>query len=202
MRKSDAAVKSLGESFQVHIGGVSVIVNIVEGLPSYIAVRDHHGFNSGFARGVAYINDIFRPDGRLVVGECNGWTAIANRQRDNILRRNVRGMHLIGFRFRDVPILAKKTAHIAASGTERKYSRAGKEMIERFFLDGIDLQRCRRSVPETIKFSALINANETETRLALSDVAMPRAKIAVHAAFGHGLPPAAFVERFSLLKYF
>src|SRR6266436_7169975 len=31
---------------------------------------------------------------------------------------------------------------------------------------------------------------------------MPRAEIAVHAAFGHGLPPAAFVERFRLLKYF
>ena len=31
---------------------------------------------------------------------------------------------------------------------------------------------------------------------------MPRAEIAVHAAFGHGFPPAAFVECFRLLKYF
>jgi len=31
---------------------------------------------------------------------------------------------------------------------------------------------------------------------------MPRAKIAVHTAFGHGLPPAAFMESFRLLEYF
>jgi len=31
---------------------------------------------------------------------------------------------------------------------------------------------------------------------------MPRAKIAMHAPFGHGLPPAAFIESFGLLKYF
>jgi len=75
-------------------------------------------------------------------------------------------------------------------------------MIERFFLDGIDLQRRRRGIAQAVEFSALIDTNEAETGLAFSDVAMPRAKIAMHAPFGHGLPPAAFIKRFGLLKYF
>src|SRR6266403_2265986 len=75
-------------------------------------------------------------------------------------------------------------------------------MIERLFLDGRDLQGSRRSVASTVEFSSLIDANETETGLAFPDVAMPRAEIAVHAALGHGLPPAAFVECFRLLKNF
>src|SRR5882762_6595719 len=74
-------------------------------------------------------------------------------------------------------------------------------MVERLFFDGIDLQGSRGSVAYTVEFSSLIDANETETGLAFPDVAMPRAEIAVHAAFGDGLPPAAFVECFRLLKY-
>src|ERR1700682_991863 len=111
-------------------------------------------------------------------------------------------MDLIGFRFRDVPILAKKAAHVAARRAERENTCAGKEMVEWLFLDGIDLQRRGRSVPETVELSSLIDTNETETGLAFADVAVPWAKIAVYAAFGHGLPPAAFVESFRLLKYF
>ncbi len=139
MRQRDAAVESFRESFQVHIGGVHVIVNIVERFARHVAVGDHHRFDSGFASGVADVDDIFGPDRGFVIRECDGRTAIANRQRDNIFRRNVRGANLIGFRFRDVPILTKEAAHVAARGAERKYSRAGEKMIKRFFLDRIDL---------------------------------------------------------------
>ena len=111
-------------------------------------------------------------------------------------------MDLIGLRFRDVPILTKEASHVAARSAEREYSRTGKKMIQRFFLNGVDLQRCRGSISQAIEFSALIDANEAETGLTFSDVAVPRAKIAVHAPFGHGLPPAAFIKRFGLLKYF
>src|SRR6266853_701614 len=75
-------------------------------------------------------------------------------------------------------------------------------MVERLFLDGIDLQRRGRGVAETVKLPSVINTNETKTGLAFADVAMPWAEIAVHAAFGHGLPPAPLVEGFRLLEYF
>src|SRR5712691_5922911 len=75
-------------------------------------------------------------------------------------------------------------------------------MVERLFLDGIDLQRGGRGVAQAVELPSLIHTNETETGLPFADVAMPRAEIAVHSALGNGLPPAAFVESFRLLKYF
>ena len=78
----------------------------------------------------------------------------------------------------------------------------GKKMIERFFLDGIDLQRGRRSVSQAVELSALIHADEAEAGLAFPDVAMARAEIAMHAAVGHRLPPARLVQRFASSEIF
>jgi hypothetical protein len=41
-------------------------------------------------------------------------------------------------RLADVPVLAKLAGEITASGAERKNARAGIEMIQRLFLNGID----------------------------------------------------------------
>jgi hypothetical protein len=73
-------------------------------------------------------------------------------------------------------------------------------MIERLLLDGIDLQGCRSTVPEAVEFSTLIDTNEAEAGLAGMNVAMTRAKIAVNATAGFGLPPAALVERVGFLE--
>src|SRR5712691_158828 len=73
-------------------------------------------------------------------------------------------------------------------------------MVQRLFLDGIDLQRGRRSVAEAVEFSSLVHADEAETGLPFPDVAVARAKVAVHTSFGRGLPPASLVQRFGLLK--
>src|ERR1019366_4647754 len=107
-----------------------------------------------------------------------------------------------GFRFRDVPILAKKTAHVAARRAERKHSRAGQEVVQWLFLDRIDLQRCRRSISKTVELPSMIGTDEAEAGLAFPNVAMVRAEIAMHAAFSHGLPPAGLVKVMRLLKYF
>ena len=67
-------------------------------------------------------------------------------------------------------------------------------MIQRFFLDGIDLQRGGMRVAKAVKLAALIGADEAEARLPFADVAVPRTQIAVHLAVGLGLPPARFVQ--------
>ncbi len=75
-------------------------------------------------------------------------------------------------------------------------------MIERLFLDRIDLQRRGRGIAQAVELPTLIHANETESGLPFTDVAVPRAEIAVHSALRNGLPPSAFVEIFRPLKYF
>ena len=73
-------------------------------------------------------------------------------------------------------------------------------MIQRFFLDGIDLQRGGMSVTEAVKLAALVRANETEPGLPFADMAVPRTQIAVHLAFVLRLPPTSFVESRRLLE--
>ena len=75
-------------------------------------------------------------------------------------------------------------------------------MVQRFFLDGIDLQRGWLTISQTVEFPALIHTDETEAGLAFPDVAMPRAEVAMHAAIAHGFPPASLVKVLRLLKYF
>src|ERR1700688_4208325 len=75
-------------------------------------------------------------------------------------------------------------------------------MIERLLLDRIDLQRRRRSVSQTVELSALIHPDETKAGLPFSNMAISRAKIAVHATIRRRLPPSPFVQRFRLLQYF
>src|ERR1700683_4734479 len=67
-------------------------------------------------------------------------------------------------------------------------------MVQGFFLDRIDLQRGRVCIAQTVKLPALVCANETEARLPLADVAVPRTQVAVNLAVGLRVPPTRFVQ--------
>src|SRR5262250_1863501 len=75
-------------------------------------------------------------------------------------------------------------------------------MIQRLFLDGIDLNRGRCAVAETVKLAAFVYANEAETGLSRPDVAVSGAKVAVNTTFTFRLPPPALVQSFRLLQDF
>jgi len=200
MRQRNFAVEILGEGFQIHIRCIDVIVNVVKGFARDVAVRHHRRFQAVFVRDVANVDDVFGPDGRLVVSERDRGAAMVDGKFDDLLRFEMRGVHLIAARFRNVPVLTEEAAHVASRGAEGKNFRAGEKMIERFFFDGINLNRGRRRVAEAVKFSALINADETEAGLSVSDMAMARAEIAMHFAHGVEVPPTGFVERIGFLE--
>src|ERR1043166_2229922 len=109
-------------------------------------------------------------------------------------------MHLIVAGFGDVPVLAEEAAHVAAGGSHAEDAGARQKMVQRFFLDGIDLQNSRRAVTQAVQLSALVDADKTEARLAGVYVAMARTEKAMHTAVGLGFPPAGFVERVSFLQ--
>jgi len=109
-------------------------------------------------------------------------------------------MHLILPRFRDVPVLAEETAHVAAGGPHAEDARSGKKMIERLFFDGINLERSGRAVAKAVEFAVSIDSNEAEARLSGMNMAMARAEVAVDSAAGLRFPPARFVKRFRFLE--
>ena len=111
-----------------------------------------------------------------------------------MLGRKVAGVDLILMGFGDVPILAEETAHVASGGAHAKDFRAGKEMVERFFFDGINLESGGGGVAEAEEFAVLIDANEAEAGLPGADVAVARTEEAMDAAVGIAVPPEGFVE--------
>src|SRR5258706_16382677 len=99
-------------------------------------------------------------------------------------------MHLIVPRLRNIPVLAEEAAHVTARRAHAKNARARQKMIQRLFLDGIDLQRSGRAIAQAVKLPAFIDADETKPGLARIDVAVARTKIAGDAAVGFRFPPA------------
>ena len=69
MRERDSPVEIFGERFEVDVGCIDMVVDVVKRFMSDIAVRDHHGVQAVLAGGVADVDDVLAPDGRLVVGE-------------------------------------------------------------------------------------------------------------------------------------
>jgi hypothetical protein len=110
------------------------------------------------------------------------------------------GIDLVVVRFRDVPVLTEEAAHVAAGGAHGEDARAGKEMVQRLFLDGINLDGGGRGIPEAVQPAVFIDANVAEAGLALPDMAMARAKVAVDAAAGFAFPPESFVEAGGVLE--
>src|SRR5258708_31340114 len=108
-------------------------------------------------------------------------------------------MDLVGARFRDVPVLAEKTSHIASRGAHAEHAGSRKKMIQRFFLNGIDLQSRRRAVTQVVKLAVLIDPNEAEASLTRTNMAMAGRKEANEAAFTFPLPPTGLVPPLRLL---
>src|SRR5215469_3200428 len=198
MRQRDFAVEIFGKGFQVDVGGVNVIVNFVKRFLGDVAVRNHHGIEAAGVGNFANVDDVFGPNGGLVVSERNRGAAMVNRKLDDLLGLDVRGVDLVAARFGNVPVLAEKAAHVASGGAHGKHFCAGKKMIERLFFDGIDLNGGRRGVAEAVEFAVTIYANEAVPGLSFSDVAVTRTEVTVDFAVRVGFPPACFVEGFGV----
>jgi hypothetical protein len=75
-------------------------------------------------------------------------------------------------------------------------------MVERLFLNGVDLDRRRGSVTQAVKLAAFVHADEAETGLPFADVAVARTKITMRLIVGLSLPPTGFVQCSGFLKNF
>ena len=192
--EGDFAVESFCEGFEIDVGGVDVVVDVVERFAGDVAVGDHDGFEAAGLGGFADVDNVFAPDGGFVVGKGDGVAAVFAGEFGDLFRWEMPGAGLVVMGFGDVPILAEEAAHIAASSAQAEDARAGEEMVEGLFFDGIDLERGGRGVAEREEFAVLIDTDEAETGLAVADVAVAGAEIAVDAAVGIIFPPAGFVE--------
>src|SRR5207302_9672027 len=83
-------------------------------------------------------------------------------------------------RLGDVPVLAELAREVAARGAEGKDARAGIEVVERLLLDRVDAEARRAAVGGEHHAAAFHLADETEAALALVQLAVARAEVALH----------------------
>ncbi len=198
--ESNLAIEIFGEGFEIDVGGIDVVVNVVKSFASDVAIGDHDGFEAIGPGGFANVDDVFAPDGGFVVGEGDGVTTVLQGEFGNVLGRNVARVDLIVMGLRDVPVLAEEAAHVAAGGAQAEDSGARKEMIQGLFLNGVNLERGGCTVAKIEELSILIDADEAETGLAVANVAVSGTEIAMNAVARFGFPPEGFVKDGGFLK--
>src|ERR1700682_1807530 len=200
MRQGNLSIKIFRERLKVDVGGIDMIVNVVKRLASYVPIGDHHRFQPVILRRPANVDNVLAPDGRFVISESNRLATVLEGKQRHIFRRNALRAHLILPRLGNVPVLAEKTPHVAARGAHAEHPAARQKMAQRFFFDGINLQRSRRAVAQAIKLAPAIHANEAKPSLPSMYVAMTRTKVAVHSAARLSFPPTGLVKLFGILE--
>ncbi len=194
VRQRDPAVEVLRERLQVHVRRIDVVVDVEEGLPGDVAVGDHHQVQALGPGRLGDVHHVLAPDGGLVVGAGDRRAAVLLRHRHHLFGLQPLGVHLVGLRLGNVPVLAEEAAHVAARRPHGENLGAGQEVAERLLLDGVDLDGGRLRVPQVVERAPLVRPDEAEARLALADVAVPRAQVAVQPPVRVALPPAGFLR--------
>jgi hypothetical protein len=88
--------------------------------------------------------------------------------------------------------LTKTAAQVASSCSKGQNTGARQEMIERFFLDGINAKACALAISRENHLSIEVLTNETEAAIALFQNASTRTKIAMDAlAILNSMPPTS-----------
>ena len=94
----------------------------------------------------------------------------------------------------DVPVLAELASEVAPGGAEREDGSAGKEVVERLLLDGIDAVSAGEAVAGENDGTAVIGPDKTEAPLPLLQFAEAGTKVALDPAIVQAMPELGSVE--------
>ena len=146
--------------------------------------------------GIGRVHGVFGEDHRVVVGEGHALAAMMFCGAGDGLRRGLvhQAVHVAGLA--DVPVLAELAGQVAAGRAEGEHAAAGVEMVERFFLDRVDAEAGGAAVGGQDHLAAYILAHEAQAALALVQLAVARAQVALDAAVVERVPVAAGIIGF------
>src|SRR5690606_4994222 len=100
----------------------------------------------------------------------------------DLLGRGLVGERVDLARLADAPVLAVAAGEVAARGAEGEDGGAGEEVVQRLLLDGIHAEAARPAVGREDDAVSLPGPHEAEALLALVELAVPRAQVALDAA--------------------
>ena len=196
VRTGELLVEVVREGLQVDVGGVHPGVEIAPRLVVHVAGRHGHRLHPERVAGIGDVHCVFGKDHRVVVSEGHALAAVLDcLQCDGLGRRLVhQPVHVA--RLADVPVLAELAGQVAAGGAERQHAAARVKVVEWFLLDRVDAETRRTAVGGEDHAVALARAHETRAALALVQLAVARAQVALHAPIVGPVPVTAGVGRF------
>ena len=139
---------------------------------AYIASSNQYVPKSGFVGFAGYISDVLDIGERLCVGEGNAWTTLVFADVHQLLGGDVVRIHLVGCDLRNLMVLTVPAGEVAPCACHRQAFCAGMELIERFFLHGINGQCARPSVGVAVKTATPVPAAFAPSCSSVGDLAM------------------------------
>ena len=206
-------VKLVAEGLQVDIDGVQVFAEHIEGCRRCIAIAHHHAADAMRRGQYSRIVEVFKENSRFIVGVGDRgdtplhaephdllWHQLIAIAGDLILSQGTvvlfpqalaqRAAHL-----RDVPVLAKATPKVAADGADGKDVGARQEVIERFFLDGVNMGCRRPPISQEVQLASLVLPDAADASLSFLDDTSLLAGFAADGTVAYRLVQARFLQR-------
>ena len=147
-------------------------------LGHHVTGGDGHCRDALIPTSLGGIDGVLCPDDRIVVGKGDAAAGVGFCGTGNRLWSGLAAEfgHLFGLA--DVPVLTELATEIATCGAKGQDARAGVEMIERFFLDGVDAKTGAFSIGIEHHLSVLDLANKAKASIPFLHAALPGAQVA------------------------
>ena len=176
---ADLPVEIFAEGLQIDVGGVHVAEELAARLLAHIAGSHRYRANAVLAAGNRGIDGIFHEDDRIVIGVGDAAAAQLMRHPRQLVRRSGIGQGIHFARLAHVPVLAELAGQIAAGSAKRQHRRTRQEMVERLFLDRIDAKAAGTAITGQDDPAVVTAAHKAQALLALVQLAIARADIAL-----------------------
>jgi len=186
-------VEVVGESLEVDVRGVHVGVEVASWPVVHVPGGDRDRPHPAGVAGLGHVDRVFGEDHRVVVGERHTAAAEVGGCLGDRLGRGfgLQSLHVAGLA--DVPVLAELAGQVAADGAEGQHAAARVEVVERLLLDRVDAEPRGAAVGGQHHVVAFAHPDETGAPLAVAELAVARAQVALDPAVVEGVPVACRV---------
>jgi hypothetical protein len=123
---------------------------------------------------------IFYIGKRFCIGIGDAGAVVLQAETDDLLWREVVVIDLVRSDLRDLVVLTVQTTEVTTCTGEGETGGARVEMVEGFFLDGIDGQRTRFGINLTDEHAVMVTTTATTARLAIGYMTMVRTELALY----------------------
>ena len=184
------AIEIVAEAFQIDVYAVQIRFYLIYCLGGHVTVRDEDVGQALLVGKFGRVIGQLEVDCGLSVGMGNAAAFVVQGGFDQLLWRIIMPVDALGEPdfLADLPVLAELAAEIAAGRSIGKTARAGVEVKQGLFLDGVHINRADSRVIQTVELPLDILTDQAVAPLAGFDTAAEVAKAALDLSVQERLP--------------